>query len=144
MRSQKVKSGDIVKVDYTLTLENGAILSTTLEQDPLEFRVGDGEVIAGLENAVEGMERGETKNITIGSAEAFGERDEDLVLDMERSRFPQHLNPVPGQALEISGAESENIVVRVIEVSDSHVKIDANHPLAGQNFSMEVKLVEII
>jgi peptidylprolyl isomerase len=139
----QAKAGDIVKVHYTGRLDDGSVFDSSQGRDPLRFEVGTGQVIAGFDEAVSGMSEGETKSVRIPSAEAYGERRDELMLEVERSAFPAEIDPEVGQRLQMSQGAGQTAVVTVAEVTDERVRLDANHPLAGEALTFELELVEI-
>ena len=134
--------GDTVKIEYTGRLKDGTVFDTTDTHGPLEFTIGEGRILAGVERVVEGMKLDEEKTVSIDQAQAYGPSNPDLVMDVEKSRLP-NIDPQPGQTLKLKSAEGEEIVTEVIEVTETHVKLDANHPLAGKDLDFTLKLVEI-
>lgn len=138
------EQGNTVRVHYSGFLEDGTIFDSSLEREPLEFTVGERVVIPGFEAAVVGMEIGGTKTVAIAPAEAYGERDEEMVVVIERSRVPDHLDPQPGALLQLSSPEGGDAQVVVVEVTDETITLDGNHPLAGKELIFELKLVEIV
>ncbi len=137
------KSGDTVKVHYTGMLEDGQIFDTTEGDEPFEFTIGEGEVIAGFEEAVVGLEPGQSRSAKVTSEEAYGPYRDDLLADFPRSEFPDDLDLEEGQALEIEDPSGQRTLVRIVEVKDDAVTLDGNHPLAGQDLMFEVELVEV-
>lgn len=137
------KNGDKVRVHYTGTLNDGTVFDTSREGDPLEFAIGGQMVIAGFENAVVGMEPGDTKSVTVACAEAYGEHDPRLVQEVPRDELPPELAPQPGMRLTARGQDGREIGLIITEVSEEAVRLDANHPLAGEDLTFEIQLVEI-
>ena len=137
------KSGDSVKVHYTGTLEDGTQFDSSAGVDPLEFTLGGGQVIAGFDEAVTGMEPGEKKSVTIPAAKAYGQRNEEMVIKAPRDEVPADITPEVGQRLQLAGPNGQPIMVEVIEVTDEHIKLDANPPLAGKDLTFALELVEI-
>jgi peptidylprolyl isomerase len=137
------KDGDNVKVHYTGTLEDGSTFDSSKGNEPLEFTVGEGKLIQGFEDAVRGMQVGQTKTVTIPAEDAYGPHRDDLFLAVERSQMPEGLNPEVGQQLQMRQANDVTMVVTVADVSDTTVTIDANHPLAGKDLTFEIELVAI-
>ena len=135
--------GDTVKVHYTGTLEDGTVFDTSRGREPLEFTLGEGNIIPGFEETVKGMQVGQTKTVTIPAEEAYGPHREDLVMVVERDTLPEDLNPVIGQKLQMKRPDGETAVVVVTDVSETTMTIDANHPLAGKDLTFEIELVEI-
>ncbi|NCO57664.1 MAG: peptidylprolyl isomerase [Nitrospirae bacterium CG18_big_fil_WC_8_21_14_2_50_70_55] len=137
------EQGNIVQVHYSGFLDDGTLFDSSLEREPLEFTVGEGMVIPGFEAAVVGMEAGGTKTVAIPPAEAYGERDEEMVAVIERSRVADDLDPHPGALLQLSSPEGGDAQVTVLEVTDATITLDGNHPLAGKELIFELKLVSI-
>lgn len=138
----EVKIGSNVKVHYSGKLEDGTEFDTSKNRAPLEFTVGQGQLIPGFEEAVIGMSVGETKMATIPAAQAYGPHYEEMVVEVPRNQFPPNINPEIGQELEIRQAD-RTIGVVITEISDASVTLDANHPLAGQDLTFEIQLVEV-
>ncbi len=139
----EAKNGDNVQVHYTGKLDDGTVFDSSEGRDPLEFQLGSGSVIPGFEAAVVGMQEGESRSTHIPSEEAYGPHREELVLTVPRSEFPPDLNPEVGQQLQVRQQSGEPFVVTVVDVSDAEVKLDANHPLAGEALNFDIKLVKI-
>ncbi len=139
----QAKQGDKVKVHYTGKLSDGTTFDTSAEQDPLEFTLGAGEVIAGFEAAVLGMTPGESRTTTIPAGEAYGDHHDEMILEVERDSFPAHLEPHVGQELQVKQGDGEVISVVITEVAEDSITLDANHPLAGKDLTFEIELVAI-
>lgn len=137
------KNGDSVKVHYTGTLEDGSTFDSSREVEPLEFTLGSGQVIAGFDEAVVGMEPGERKNVTIPADKAYGQRHEEMVITVPRSQFPAHITPEVGQQLQLAGPNNQPILVRVVKISEDSVQLDANPPLAGLDLIFDLELMAI-
>jgi peptidylprolyl isomerase len=137
------KNGDTVRVHYTGRLEDGEVFDSSHGRQPLEFTIGSGQVIAGFDQAVSGMETGAERTVTIPAEQAYGERRPELVLHVDREHFPDHLEPNVGQQLEMSRGD-DSFVVTVAEVGEGQVTLDANHPLAGKDLIFDLELVEIV
>jgi len=140
----QAKNGDTVKVHYTGKLDDGTAFDSSVNKDPLQFKIGDGRMIPGFEQAVIGMKPGEKKVATIATDQAYGPHREDMVRSVERNTFPPHIQPEVGQQLQIPQTDGHKILVTVTNVSESNVTLDANHPLAGQDLTFDIQLVEII
>jgi len=110
----------------------------------LEFTIGGGEVIEGFEKGIVGMAVGATKTLSIPPEEAYGPRREDLILFVNKSEFPEHINPSVGQQLQVRQPNGAIIDLVVTEMTDETVTLDANHPLAGQTLIFDVELMEIV
>ena len=142
--SAVAKNGDIIKLHYTGRLTDGTVFDTSLGSDPLEFTLGQGQMIPGFEQAVIGMKVGESKTVTIPTEEAYGQRRDDLTLEIEKSRVPETIDPDIGMQLDLTQSDGSVLTVTIIEVSETTIKIDANHPLAGQDLIFDIELVEIV
>ena len=140
---QQVKSGDTVKVHYHGKLTDGTTFDTSEGREPLEFEVGNGSVIAGFDSGVTGMQVGEKKTINIPVDEAYGQKQEDLFMEFPLDRFPVEVTPEVGMELNMSNGAGQNFPVIISEVNDDTVILDANHPLAGEDLTFDLELVEI-
>ena len=147
----QAKEGDKVKVHYTGKLEGGEVFDSSectedgcnCDSSPLEFTLGKGEVIPGFEKAVIGMSEGEAKTFTVPVHEAYGNRNEEMIVAVERGHVPADLTPEVGMRLEVTQEDGQEFSVVITEVTETHVTLDANHPLAGRNLTFDIKLVEI-
>lgn len=139
----QAKIGDTVHVHYTGTLSDGSEFDSSRDRDPLEFTIGQQQVIPGFEKAVEGMAVGDTNTLTIPADEAYGERRDDLLLKVDPSQFPAGVTPEVGQQFEIRQNTGQTIPVTVAAVETDGVTLDANHPLAGQDLTFEITLVKV-
>ncbi|MCL4533716.1 MAG: peptidylprolyl isomerase [Bacteroidetes bacterium] len=139
----QAKRGDTVKVHYVGKLENGRVFDESTDRPPLEFTIGEGQVIPGFEEAVVGMEPGESKTIEIPAQKAYGPRQESLVFNLDRRQLPGDFKPKAGQQLQLRDGDGRSLVATVTDVGDAGVTLDANHPLAGEDLIFEIKLVEI-
>lgn len=137
------KSGDTVKVNYTGRLADGTVFDSSVGSEPYEFTLGQGQVIPGFEQAVIGMKVGESKAVTIPVDEANGPRYDDLIVEVGRDKLPPDIVPEVGMQLQTNQEAGRISVVTIIEVSETTVKIDANHPLAGQDLTFDIELVKI-
>ncbi len=141
---RQAKKGDTVKVHYTGKLENGTVFDTSLNRDPLQFTIGNDEVIPGFEEAVIGMAPGDSKTVKITADKAYGSHLDEMVLVVERTQIPPNLKPEVGQQLQLKQADGKVILVVVTDVSESTITLDANHPLAGKDLIFDIQLVEIL
>lgn len=140
---QQVQKGDTVKVHYHGTLSDGSTFDSSEGRDPLQFVAGIGQVIKGFDDAVMGMTAGDKKTVNIPVHEAYGPKNDDMVMEHPRSDFPEDLDPQVGMELQM-GDEAGNIFpVLIVEVKDDVVLLDANHPLAGEDLTFEIELVSI-
>jgi len=139
----QAKTGDTVKVHYTGKLVDGTVFDTSVGGEPLEFTLGQGKVIAGFEQAIIGMKVGESKTITILADQAYGPRRDDMIFEVGRDELPASIDPEVGMQLQMNQGDGGISIVTVTDVSETTVKIDANHPLAGQDLTFDIELVEI-
>ena len=137
------KSGDTVRIHYTGTLTDGTTFDSSLGRDPLEFTLGQAQVIPGLEKAIEGMAVGDTKLVEIPQDQAYGPRNPEALQTVDRAMVPGHIPTEPGTRLEVQTADGQRMPVVVSDVNDDTLTLDANHPLAGQDLKFDVELVEI-
>jgi peptidylprolyl isomerase len=140
---QQVKTGDTVKVHYTGKLQDGTVFDTSSDGEPLEFTVGDGQVISGFEQAVIGMQVGESKTRTIPVDQAYGPRSDDMIMEVSRDKLPEDLEPEVGMQLQMNDGNGGIVTVTITDISETAVKLDANHPLAGQDLTFDIELVGI-
>lgn len=139
----QAKQNDTVKVHYKGTLENGEVFDSSEGRDPLQFTLGTGQVIPGFDNGITGMEINEEKTIKIPAADAYGEVNEQLVQKVPRTALSDEIQPEVGLKLVSKTPEGQEIPIVVTEVAEEDITIDANHPLAGEDLTFEVKLLEI-
>ena len=140
----QAKNGDTVKVHYTGKLQDGTVFDTSKDRDPLQFKLGDKQVIPGFEDGIIGMNPGDTKSIKILSDNAYGPYRDEKVITLDRDQFPGHLDLRVNQQLQISREDGQVFIVRVAEVAEKTVTLDANHPLAGMDLSFDIELLEIL
>lgn len=160
----QAKQGDKVRVHYTGTLEDGSIFDSSegfVEEcgdecedegcgcnannsGPLEFLIGQGSLIPKFEEAVIGLEPGQSVQVKIPADDAYGQRAEEMVAVIERSEIPAEISPEPGQRMEVVLQDGTPLPVVITDVTDTTVTLDANHPLAGLDLTFDIKLVEIL
>lgn len=139
----QVKQGDTVKVHYTGTLADGSVFDSSAGREPLQFTVGGGQVIPGFDAAVNGMSVGDKKTVTIPCQQAYGEMQNELVMTVPLEQVPPDLKLEVGMMLEVGGPQGELLRVRVIELTETSVILDANPPLAGKDLTFALELVAI-
>ena len=139
----QVKEGDKIKVHYTGKLEDGSVFDSSDGRDPLEFEVGAGKIIPGFDAGVRGMVVGDKKTVEIEPGDAYGPHHERLVAKVKASDFPKDITPRIGQQLQTQDKNGHPVNVRVTEIENGQVTLDANHPLAGKKLIFEIELVEI-
>jgi FKBP-type peptidyl-prolyl cis-trans isomerase 2 len=140
----EAKLGDRVRVHYIGTLNNGSRFDATTLNDPLEFTIGTDEVIEGFEKAVIGMRPGESKEVIISVEEGYGPRDESKVAKVMRTEFPDDMELEQGLLLQIDHPDGDTELITILNVSDTEVILDANHPLAGKPLNYEIDLLEVL
>ena len=139
----QAKEGDTVKIHYTGKFNDGTVFDASKEEEPLEFVLGEGQVIPGVEEAVIGMNPEESKTTTIPPEKGYGQYHEDMVVDVDKSKFPEHIQPELGLELELKQEDGESVYVVVTNITDEEVTLDANHPLAGKDLTFDIQLMEI-
>lgn len=139
----KAKKGDVVKVHYKGKLNSGEQFDSSEGREPLKFTVGAGQMIAGFDAAIPGMVVGEKKTITIASENAYGEKNEEAIIEFPKSNIPADMKLEPGMKLQLRNEAGDPVSVTVTEVKDDVVILDANHELAGKELIFDIELVEI-
>lgn len=167
----QAKNGDKVRINYIGTLEDGTVFDSTLEDGeldneccdtdecgddcgceddcgcgdtgPMELTIGAGEFFPQIEEALIGMSIGEKKSVVVPAADAFGEYDTEKVFNVPRSDMPEDLKPEVGDELTLTNEDDEEVEVTVVEVQEDSVTFDTNHPLAGEDLTFEIELLEI-
>lgn len=139
----KAKDGDTVKVHYTGKLEDGTVFDSSKEGEPLELTIGAGNVIEGFEKGVIGMERGDSKTVTVPPEGAYGSVNEELVATVKKENFPENITPAIGEQLQLKQQDGNIVNVTITEVRGDTVTLDANHPLSGKTLIFDIELVEI-
>ncbi|TVR26038.1 MAG: peptidylprolyl isomerase [Balneolaceae bacterium] len=139
----KVKEGDTVKVHYTGKLESGEVFDSSEGREPLEFTLGQGQLIPGFEKAVIELDKGESTTVDIPSKEAYGEVREDLIITVPKDQLPEDVEPQVGMQLQVNQPDGQPIPVRITDVGEENLTLDANHPLAGKDLTFKIELVEV-
>ncbi|HLP35574.1 peptidylprolyl isomerase [Lacibacter sp.] len=140
---QQAKKGDTVRVHYTGKLTTGEQFDSSAGREPLEFEVGAGMMIKGFDDAVVGMAIGDKKTINIQPNEAYGERNEQMIIEFPRSNFPDDMTPEIGMQLMMNNSAGQQFPVTITEVQEEIVVLDANHMLAGKELVFDIEMVEI-
>ena len=138
------KTGDTVRIHYTGKFTDGEQFDSSAGREPLEFQLGEGQVIRGLEQKILGMAVGDSLTATIPAAEAYGPYQQENVHEVERSELPDNLDLTPGAQLQATSNDGRTMVLTIANVTDEKVTLDANHPLAGKDLVFDVELVEIL
>jgi FKBP-type peptidyl-prolyl cis-trans isomerase 2 len=135
-----IKKGDTIKVAYTGTKKDGSEFDKSQPDQPLSFTVGSGQVIPGFDEAVLGMEMGEKKTFTIPADKAYGAIEAQLVQQVERERFP--MEPKVGSSVAIQTQDGMQLPAKITQVTSTHVTLDFNHPLAGEDLTFAIQIVQ--
>ncbi len=139
----QAKKGDAVEVHYTGKLEDGSVFDSSVSRAPLGFTVGDGNMIKGFDSAVHGMGIGDKKTVTIPAAEAYGERREDMMIEVPVEQVPADIKPELGMVLQLQGGNGQPMPVTVVDIEETKITLDANHELAGKDLIFDIELVTI-
>ena len=140
---QQVKNGDTVKVHYLGRRTDGSTFDSSEGREPLEFEVGSGMVIKGFDDGVLGMVVGDKKTLNIPAEDAYGDRNDEMLVEFPKEQFPEDLVPAVGLELNMTNGSGQVIPVVITEVNEDTVMLDANHPLAGETLVFDIELVEI-
>lgn len=141
----EAKKGDTVKVHYTGKLKDGSVFDSSKDRDPLEFTLGEGQLIPGFEEAVIGMEEGSDSTVDIPVDKAYGQPQDELKMEVPKTELPDDIDPQVGMQLQVQQTESgRSVPVTITEVKDETITLDANHPLAGKDLVFDIELVEIV
>lgn len=138
-----VKENDTVQVHYTGKLTNGQVFDSSLEREPLEVQLGQGQLIPGFENALVDMAVNEKKTVTIAKEDAYGDVHKELFQKVPKAELPENIKPEVGMGLVGSRPDGSQQQFVVTEVNDDHIIVDANHPLAGQDLVFDLELIAI-
>ncbi len=139
----KVKDGDVVLVHYTGKLSDGQVFDSSLQREPLEVTLGQGNLIPGFEKGLLDMVPKEKKTIVIDKQDAYGEKQKELFQTVPKENLPKEITPEVDMALVASNPDGSERQLRIVEVNENDILVDANHPLAGQDLTFELELVEI-
>ena len=140
----KAKTGDRVKVHFEGYLEDGTVFGSTMDDKPFEFTIGEKDMLPGFENAVIGMQKGDTKTITLPPEEAYGSPKEELVSVMQRSGFPKEINLEIGKRLRVRTQDGIYTMVTIKDFTEDSIVLDENDPLAGKTLTFKIELVEVL
>ena len=140
----RAKANDRVKVHYKGSLRDGTIFDSSLEKEPFVFIIGKGAVIPGFEKNIVGMKAGDKKTVTVQPEDAYGLHREDLCTLIARSRIPENIRLRPGMKLDVQSSRGASTRALVLDVTEAHVALDLNHPLAGKELVFDLELIEIL
>lgn len=140
---EQAKKGDKVQVHYHGRLTDGTTFDSSAGRQPLEFEVGSGMVIKGFDDGVTGMSVGDKKTISIPPDEAYGPRQQEMVIEFPITNFPPDIKPEVGMTLNMHSEQGHEVPVVITGITEEAVTLDANHPLAGQTLVFDLELVDI-
>lgn len=138
-----IQPNDNVSVHYTGTFEDGEIFDSSRERGPLSFEVGAGQMIQGFDEAVVGMEIGESKKITLAPEEAYGHRNEELIVELPAASFPGDMELEVGIQLQLTNQNGQPVPATVVHITEENITMDVNHPMAGKTLVFDIEIVEV-
>jgi peptidylprolyl isomerase len=141
---QKPKTGDTVRVHYTGTLEDGSQFDSSRDREPMEFALGQGQLIAGFEKAVYDLAVGDSCTVVLTPEEGYGEVNPEMVQDVPRRMMPEGIELKEGIVLQGKAEDGRVDTFTVVAFTEEKVTLDANHPLAGKALTFEIELLEIV
>ena len=137
-----IKDGDTVRVHYTGTFDDGEVFDSSREREPLEFTIGDESLISGFEEALIGHEKGDRFTVTVPCDEAYGERLDELMMEVPLNDVPDNIKAEVGMMLQIA-TDDGDMEVEIVDITDKVVVLDANHPLAGEDLTFDIEIVDV-
>jgi FKBP-type peptidyl-prolyl cis-trans isomerase 2 len=139
----QVKENNTVKVNYTGKLADGQVFDSSEGKEPIEFTLGQGQLIPGFEKGLIDMKLNEKKTITVAKEEAYGDVNKDLIQEVKKTELPQDMTPEVGMGLVSKSPDGQEMNLMVVEVKDESIVIDGNHPLAGKELVFDLEVIEI-
>ena len=139
----QVKENNTVKVNYTGKLADGQVFDSSEGKEPLEFTLGQGQLIPGFEKGLIDMKVNEKKTINVAKEEAYGEINDALKQEVQKTELPKDITPEVGMGLVSKSPDGQEMNLRVVEVTDSSIVVDGNHPLAGKDLIFDIEVIEI-
>ena len=139
----QVKENNTVKVNYTGKLSDGQVFDSSEGKEPIEFTLGQGQLIPGFEKGLIDMKLTEKKTITIDKEDAYGKINDDLIHEVNKNELPKDMTPKVGMGLVSKSPEGQEINLMVVEVKEETIVIDGNHPLAGRDLIFDLEVVAI-
>jgi FKBP-type peptidyl-prolyl cis-trans isomerase SlyD len=133
----------IVCLDYTLRLDDGEVVDSSEDRDPIEFVQGQGQIAPGLEEELYGMQAGDQKSVVVGPAQGYGERNPEANQVVPRDAFQEGVELEPGMPIQVSDGSGRRATAFLAEVNEDSVKLDFNHPLAGETLQFDVEVVDV-
>jgi FKBP-type peptidyl-prolyl cis-trans isomerase 2 len=142
---RKAQKGDRVRIHFSACLENGTKIGSTIGEKPMELTIGDRKLIGCFEQSVVGMAEGEKKTVRLEPKQAVGESQPELVHQVNRNLVPEQYEDLKiGSRVKVEGIDEGTVIGRVTKLSDQHVTIDANHPLAGKTLIFNIELIGFV
>ncbi len=138
-----IQKNTVVTMHYTLTDDKGGLIQTSADAEPFAYLHGSGNIIKGLESALEGKKAGEKVQVHIEPADAYGERDDSRIQSVPKSMFPEPDEVEVGRQFHATDPEGHSVVVTIVNVSDDDVTVDGNHPLAGVRLHFDVEVLSV-
>ena len=138
-----MKPGSKVKIHYTGTLNDGTVFDSSDGKEPLEFTIGNSEVIPGFENEIKNMKLNEEKTIKINPKEAYGEKNGQLIREIPKNKLPNEMNIEVGSRIILKSPAGQQIYGMVDKIEEDKIFIDFNHPLAGKELTFKIKVIAI-
>jgi FKBP-type peptidyl-prolyl cis-trans isomerase 2 len=139
----QVKENNTVKVNYTGKLSDGQVFDSSEGKEPIEFTLGQGQLIPGFEKGLIDMKLNEKKTITVAKEEAYGDVNKDLIQEVKKTELPQDMTPEVGMGLVSKSPDGQEMNLMVVEVKEESIVIDGNHPLAGKELVFDLEVIEI-
>lgn len=139
----KIKKGNTVTIHYTGKLNDGTVFDSSISREPFKFTVGKSSILPVLEDAVVGMNAGDTKTVNIPMEDAFGPYKSELVLEIEQDKFPDDIELKVGQTVELKNPDTEPMLASIVDISPSTVKLDGNHPLVGKDLVFDIQVMAV-
>ncbi|MGK0421012.1 MAG: FKBP-type peptidyl-prolyl cis-trans isomerase SlpA [Polaribacter sp.] len=139
----QVKENNTVKVNYTGKLADGQVFDSSEGKEPIEFTLGQGQLIPGFEKGLIDMKLNEKKTITVAKEEAYGDVNKDLIQEVKKTELPQDMTPEVGMGLVSKSPDGQEMNLMVVEVKEESIVIDGNHPLAGKDLVFDLEVIEI-
>jgi peptidylprolyl isomerase len=140
----EANSGDTVKINYTGKLNDGTVFDSSEGRDPLEFVIGENTIIPTLESSVIGMNIGDKATVEVTAENAYGPHQPDAIQTVERSMIPAEVELAVGAQLQATAPDGQVLVLTVSSIEDTTVTLDGNHPLAGQDLTFDIELMEVV
>jgi peptidylprolyl isomerase len=139
---ETIKAGDTISVNYTGRFEDGEVFDSSEGREPLKFTVGEGQLIAGFDKAVVGLKAGDKTTVTIAPEEGYGEHRPEMIIEVPKERVPENMEVAVGQRLHLRDPEGRPVPAEVIEITETAIRLDANHPMAGKTLTFDIEVVQ--